>query len=222
LADPGGDGGIAKDGHARNIRRELLEQFQPFPAHAVFEHEEAGDVAARPRQARHETSADRVDNECEHDRHGARRLQQGRHGRASTGSQDEVRRKSGQFGCVFAKLLGIGGGPADVDPHITALGPTQLRQCLSKHHYPGLKFRIVLGCCDKQANGSHPVRMLGASGKRPRDRGPTQCTEKLAPPHVGLRSRGRHLSGSFACFDSGRNFLRYCNTARGAESSTVL
>ena len=42
--------GIPKDGHSRNAWCDLLDQFQPFPAQTVFEHEEAGGVAARPRQ----------------------------------------------------------------------------------------------------------------------------------------------------------------------------
>ena len=37
LADPGGYGGIPKDRRSRHARRDLLEQLQPFPAHAVFE-----------------------------------------------------------------------------------------------------------------------------------------------------------------------------------------
>ena len=39
LPDPGGDGRIPQDRHPRHARRDLLEQFQPFPAQAVFEHE---------------------------------------------------------------------------------------------------------------------------------------------------------------------------------------
>jgi hypothetical protein len=59
LADPGGDGWIAKDHHLLHMRRDLLEQLQPFPAHAVFVNGEPGRVAARMCQARDETGADR-------------------------------------------------------------------------------------------------------------------------------------------------------------------
>src|SRR5262252_4664487 len=62
LPDPGGYGGVPKDGHSFHPRRDLLEHLQPFPAQAVFEHEEASGVAARPRQARNETGTDRVNN----------------------------------------------------------------------------------------------------------------------------------------------------------------
>jgi hypothetical protein len=64
-----------------------------FPAQAVFEHEEAGGVAARARQVRNETGADRVDDNHEYDWYGAGRLQQRRHGRRARTSQDYVRRE---------------------------------------------------------------------------------------------------------------------------------
>ena len=38
LADPGGDGRIPQDRRSRHAGRDLLEQLQPFSAHAVFEH----------------------------------------------------------------------------------------------------------------------------------------------------------------------------------------
>src|SRR5262245_24650752 len=37
LADPGGCGGITKYGRSLHVGRDLFEQLQPFPAHAVFE-----------------------------------------------------------------------------------------------------------------------------------------------------------------------------------------
>ena len=37
LADPGRDGGIAKDSHLRDARRDLFKDLQPFSASAVIE-----------------------------------------------------------------------------------------------------------------------------------------------------------------------------------------
>ena len=71
---PAGIGGIPKDCRSRHARRDLLEQFQPFPAHAVFELDKTGGVAARPRQAVDEAGADRIEGLREHDRHGAASL----------------------------------------------------------------------------------------------------------------------------------------------------
>src|SRR6266516_7388529 len=51
LADPRGNAGIPKHRHSRDAWRDLLEQFQPFPADTVFECHETGGVATWPRQA---------------------------------------------------------------------------------------------------------------------------------------------------------------------------
>src|SRR5215831_5280940 len=74
LPNAGGYGGIPEDGHSFDPRRNLLEHLQPFPALAIFEHEEAGGIAARARQARNETGADRINDNHKHDRDGAGRL----------------------------------------------------------------------------------------------------------------------------------------------------
>ena len=52
----------------------LLEQLQPFCAHAVFKTHKSGGVAARPRQAIDVAGADRVGDDHKHDRHAAGRL----------------------------------------------------------------------------------------------------------------------------------------------------
>jgi hypothetical protein len=52
----------------------LFEQFQPFPAQAIFELNETGCIAARSRQAINEPGADRVGDYHKHDGHGAGRL----------------------------------------------------------------------------------------------------------------------------------------------------
>ena len=109
---PAGHGGIPKDRRSRHARRDLLEQLQPFRAHAVFELSEAGRVAARPRQALDEAGADRIGDLHEHDRHGAGRLLQWPDGRAANG-QDDVRRERDQFRRVSANCVGIAGAPAD-------------------------------------------------------------------------------------------------------------
>jgi hypothetical protein len=90
LTDPSGDGRIAKDGGARDVRRRLFEQLQPLRADAVFELDESGDIAAGPRQALHYTSANWIGHVGEHDRHALGRLQQRSH-RGSPAGDDHVR-----------------------------------------------------------------------------------------------------------------------------------
>ena len=55
-----------------NARRNLLEQLQPLASQRANHSLEAGDVAARPRQARDEAAADRIGNRRENDWNGAR------------------------------------------------------------------------------------------------------------------------------------------------------
>ena len=81
-------------------------------------------VAARSRQAIDKTGGDRIGDDREHDRHGAGRLQQRPHWSGAMG-QDDVGRERGQFRRVSANVGGIGCGPAGVDPHVAADGPTQ-------------------------------------------------------------------------------------------------
>src|SRR6516162_1804667 len=46
-----GYGRISKDCHAHHARRNLFEEFQPFPAEGIFEVAKAGDITTRPRHA---------------------------------------------------------------------------------------------------------------------------------------------------------------------------
>ena len=193
LPDPGGYGGIPKDRHARHVRRDLLEQLQPFPAKAEFEIHEPGGVAARPRQAIDEAGGDRIGDGREHDRHRAGRLQQRRHGRGAVG-KDDIGRERRQFRRVSANVVGIGRGPAGVDPHVAADGPARLRQLLQERPHPGLKFRIVRGCGQEHADAPHPVGLLCTRRERPDGRGTCQ-RNKLASPHRHPKGQGAYLSG---------------------------
>jgi len=60
LAESGLAGLIAQHRCPRHARRNLLEQFQPFPACAVFEQRKTGGVAAGPCQAPDQARADRI------------------------------------------------------------------------------------------------------------------------------------------------------------------
>ena len=79
--DPGRHERIAQHRHPRYARRELLEQFQPFPAHAEFVCDEAGGVPARPRQALDKPLPTGSMVGDEHNRHRAACLLQRRHDR---------------------------------------------------------------------------------------------------------------------------------------------
>ena len=64
---------------------------------------------------------------------------------AAASGQDDVRRERDQFRRVSANAFGIACAPADVDPHVAAVGPAQLLQPLQERREAGLTFRIVRG-----------------------------------------------------------------------------
>jgi hypothetical protein len=62
---------VEQEGDPVNARRDLLEQLQPLAGHRRLHSSETSDVAARPRKARDEAAADRINNGRENDGDGA-------------------------------------------------------------------------------------------------------------------------------------------------------
>ena len=125
------------------MRRNLFEQLQPFPAHAVFGIREAGRIAARSRQALGKAAADGVGDPREHDRHGACRPQ---HilGRAAD-DEDDVGRERGQFRRMLTHALVIACAISILDRYVVSDLPTQLLQRLLERGVASHHFRIVRG-----------------------------------------------------------------------------
>src|SRR5215472_8116645 len=95
--------------------------------------------------------------------------------------QDDVRRERGQFCCVPANFAGIGRGPANVDAHVAADGPSQQRQLLQERPDPGLPFRIVRSCGQEHADPTDALTLLSARRERPRDRRAAEQRDERAP-----------------------------------------
>jgi hypothetical protein len=70
LTRAGRDCRIAHHREARNARRDLLHEFQPFAREGIFECGKSGRVAPRLRQALNVAGTDRVGDSREHDRNG--------------------------------------------------------------------------------------------------------------------------------------------------------
>src|SRR5262245_44756584 len=109
LADAGCRRGIPKDRRAPDVGCNLLEQFHPFPAHAVFEISEPRGVAAWSRQALEDASANRIGEICEYDGNGASCLLHRRDRDAAHG-YDHVWRECNQFGCILTNTLDLASG----------------------------------------------------------------------------------------------------------------
>ena len=181
LPGPGSYSGISKDRYSRHIGRDLFEKFEPFRAHAILKQDEAGGIAARPRQTIHKSSADRIDGVCEHDRHGSGYRLQRRNSRAGRG-QDDIRRERDQFGREFALKRGVAFGPPNVNPHVSTFGPTQFLKALPKRCNAGLSFRIIT----RTHEHTDPRNLLALL--RPRrnwsyDRCAAEECDELAPSH---------------------------------------
>jgi hypothetical protein len=151
----------------RHVRRDLLEQFQPFSAYAVFIQHEASGVAARPRQAVDETGADWIGDERE--RHGAINLLDCRHALGARG-EDDVGSQRDQFHCVFASRIGIACEPTIVNAHVAADGPAEFGEPLRKRPDAGRCLRIVCGHTHEHADAPHPLGLLRPRRERPRSR----------------------------------------------------
>ena len=169
LADPARIGGIAKNSSSFHARRDLLEQFQPFPAQTVFESHEAGYVAARLGQAVDKAGADRISNVHEHDRHAPARLLQRRHAQGAA-DQDHVWRPRDQFRRVFALAVNIILAPANVDARVAADSPARFLQPLHERRKARLPFGIVRSAIHEHADAPHAVRLPRAGSDRPGDR----------------------------------------------------
>src|SRR5262245_51787774 len=173
-----------------------LSSSNHFPLGAVFEQEEPGGVAAGPRHTVDVPGPDRVGNACEHDRHGASRLQQDAHGGGTTG-QDDVRGERDQLSGVSAHAVGIASTPAGVDPHVAAVGPAQLLQPLHECRETGLTIHIVRGLANEHSDPPHLLGLLRARREWPRGcRAAEQCDELALPHSITSSARASKLSGT--------------------------
>ena len=128
---PAAYGGIPKDRHARHVGRDLLEQFQPFAADAVFEAEKP--VVLPPGRARLSTKPPPTGSTTLANTIGTVRVACCN---GPTVAAARARMTSGASATNSAAYLrmsfGIARGPAIVDPHVAAVGPAQLLQALQE------------------------------------------------------------------------------------------
>jgi len=120
---------IQNDRDASDVRGNFLEHLKPFPADRIFAGGKPGDVAARPRQVGNDAGHDRIGDRHEDNRYDVRFLLQQRHYQCVI-DQDDVGFHSNEFTGIEATLIGVATGPTKLDPHVTAVDPSQLLQSL--------------------------------------------------------------------------------------------
>src|SRR5262249_37850919 len=141
LADAGCRRGIPKDRRAPDVGCNLLEQFHPFPAHAVFEISEPRGVAAWARQALEDASANRIGEICEYDGNGASCLLH-RRDRAAAHGYDHDFFDRNQFARILTTPLDPASAKQLTDLPISSDCPAQQLEGLRKYRAPYLCRRI--------------------------------------------------------------------------------
>src|SRR5262249_49401090 len=168
---------IPNDRRPPNVGRNLFKQLYPFTAQTVFKNHKACRAATRSVEPCDETRADWIGDRDEHNRQRAAGMLQRRHAKCASG-EDDIRRESDQFGCVFTIAIDIILAPADVNSYVAAFGPTQLLQGLPEHCDVRLAFWMLRRDIHKHANAPNLLRLLRASGERP---GGKSCNSLYEP-----------------------------------------
>src|SRR5262249_29489032 len=91
--------------------------------------------------------------------------------------------------------IDVNAGPTKVDPHIAAIGPTQLRKGLRERRDAKLRRRIVF-VEPEHADAPHSLGLLRPRRERPRSRTAEQHDE-LAPVHwITASARASKVEGT--------------------------
>src|SRR5262249_838779 len=122
---------IVQKGSTRDVRRNLLEQFQPFHADRLLVSGKPCDIAARAGYGCYKTVGDRIGYVSKYDWDGACRPLQRGQGDGSNGDQ-YVRPQFNQLCRGGTETVRIS-SETIIDPDVTTLYPSELLQCLAYH-----------------------------------------------------------------------------------------
>jgi hypothetical protein len=156
-------------------RRKLLEQFQPFHDDRILIKREAGGVATGSRQTWDEPTADRIADLNEHNRYRLSCLFQPLQGGRGRGD-DNIWIRADELHRIGAQALGIAAAPANIDPYIAAIIPSELLKAVSQGRHPALRVGIALQWRYQHADPPHPLGLLRACGERPGYRRAAKCS----------------------------------------------
>src|SRR5262249_2478524 len=106
----------------------------------------------------------------------------------------DVRFQIHQLGCVSPPAIGIGTGPAQLDPDIVAVDPAELLEALLERRDKGLPFGIPLRTAARQeTDPTHLIGLLRLRHKRPRRCRATDKRDERATFH-SITSSARAMS----------------------------
>src|SRR5215813_14171073 len=179
-------GGIAGIGHDRQMAQtgdNLAQEFEPLAGKIGGLGRQAGDVAARSRQAWYEAGADRIVRRREHDRDNRCHLLCCKH--RPSHRYDHIDLESDELSGNLAEALGTSLRPTILDRQGATLDPAEFAQSLNKGGDPCTPGRRRSR--SKEPNDRHLRWLLRARRERPRRRHAEQGDEG-APQHHSITS----------------------------------
>src|SRR5262249_22836998 len=172
--------GIEDESDSFGVGRNLFQQLNPFAPNRILKIGKAGDVLAGTCQTGGKAAANRVADEREYDRYGARFLLQNPCHLIRTGHHD-VGRHGDQLFCKGLSLVGITASPTIVDPDIASSDPAQVWEALQQRCDIALSWRIPLGVSHEHADAPHPLGLLRPPRERPCSRRTAEQCDEVAP-----------------------------------------
>src|SRR5262249_35817051 len=100
-----------------------------------------------------------------------------------------------------------------VDVDIATLRPSTFFESLPERCDPRLGYRIVLGEIHQHADPPHPLWLLRARGKRPRDRSATHYFDEITPSHCLSRGSGQGIVSAQNNTGNGATHVRFGSKA---------
>src|SRR5262249_11663198 len=189
-------GGIAGIGHDRQMAQtgdNLVQEFEPLAGKIGGLGRQAGDVAARSRQAWYEAGADRIVRRREHDRENRCHLLCCTH--RPSHRYDHIYLESDELSGNLAEALGTSLRPTILDRQGATLDPAELAQSLNKGGSPCTPGRRRAR--SKEPNDRHLRWLLRARRERPRSRRAAEQRDELAALHsITSSASASSLSGT--------------------------
>src|SRR5262245_42913395 len=171
---------IKQDSCPPDVGRNLFEYLQPLSHHGVVDEREAGNVAARTREACDETLTNWIGDDGEDDRDGAGRLLKSRSDRR--GKTDEYLRRQAHHFFRPSPSKGAA-GEAVVDLNGAAFRPSERLKSMPKGLDAGVCFWIILHESVQETDAPHLFGLLRVGAERPSDCRATEKPDELAPSH---------------------------------------
>ena len=181
---------IGNDGQPAQIGNELAQYIQPLAGEIGRLDRQPGDVAARPRETRHQAGAERIDRDREDDRDRRGRLPD-RVDRAAR-RHDDIDFQPDELGGKLGETLALSLGPAILDRDGTAHAPAELVQAPHESCVPIVPVRRRTHT--QNADGGQ-LRRLCAQPQRPRGGAADSQQERAAFHSITSSARASRVAG---------------------------